>query len=165
MKHAFARQGSLHKKYQKIPLWFPVFCSSIKPQKMRWLSNVTFLSINCSLSSQKRVKWKMIFHNFLPLSQNYKWKCCAQRSLWKPYWYFKRIIQNIYIYIYMYTAVYSLVFQIERSYLEEDSTSIPQLQRGFNVFWKLFWNMCSLKWLKPRRSLVISFIPVIFWQL
>ena len=34
----------------------------------------------------------------------------------------------------MYTVVYSLVFQIERSYLEEDSTSIPQLQRGFNVF-------------------------------
>ena len=47
---------------------------------------------------------------------------------------------------------------------EEDSKSIPQLQRGFNVSSKLCLNLRFRKWFKPRRRLVTSFIPIIFWQ-
>ena len=41
-----------------------------------------------------------------------------------------------------------------------DSISWPQLHKGFNVCWKLSLNLCSLKWLKPSLSLVISLIPL-----
>ena len=39
---------------------------------------------------------------------------------------------------------------------EVDSISIPQLQRGLIRFWKLWLNLCSRRWLSPRRSRVIS---------
>ena len=39
-----------------------------------------------------------------------------------------------------------------------DSISWPQLHKGFNVSWKLCLNLCSLRWLKPSLSLVISLI-------
>ena len=38
-----------------------------------------------------------------------------------------------------------------------DSTSKLQEQRGFTESWKLCLNLCSLKWLNPRRSLVTNF--------
>ena len=41
-----------------------------------------------------------------------------------------------------------------------DSISWPQLHKGFNVSWKLCLNLCSLRWLKPSLSLVISLIPL-----
>ena len=41
-----------------------------------------------------------------------------------------------------------------------DSISWSQLHKGFNVSWKLCLNLCSLKWLKPSLSLVISLIPL-----
>ena len=41
-----------------------------------------------------------------------------------------------------------------------DSISWPQLHKGFNVSWKLCLNLCSLKWLRPSLSLVISLIPL-----
>ena len=37
-----------------------------------------------------------------------------------------------------------------------DSIPWPQLHKGFNDFWKLYLNMCFLKWLIPRRSRVTS---------
>ena len=40
-----------------------------------------------------------------------------------------------------------------------DSMSPPQIQMGFIVSLKPCLNVCSLKWLKPRRNLVNSFIP------
>ena len=58
-----------------------------------------------------------------------------------------------------------------------DSISCPQLHKGFKYSWysfffyiyiyikKLCLDLCSLKWLKPRRSSVISLIPLILWQL
>ena len=46
-----------------------------------------------------------------------------------------------------------------------DSTSFPQLHSGFNVSWKPYLNLCSLKWLKPSLSLVIRQIPLGLWQL
>ena len=46
-----------------------------------------------------------------------------------------------------------------------DSTSKPQLQDRFKESWKLCLNLCSRKWLKPSRSLVINLIPLGLWQL
>ena len=41
-----------------------------------------------------------------------------------------------------------------------DSISKPQLHNGFKESWKLCLNLCSRKWLKPSRSLVINLIPL-----
>ena len=46
-----------------------------------------------------------------------------------------------------------------------DSIPWPQLHRGFKDSWNLSLNLCSLKWLKPRRSRVISLIVLGLWQL
>ena len=46
-----------------------------------------------------------------------------------------------------------------------DSISKPQLQNGFKESCKLYLNLCSRKWLKPSRSLVINLIPLGLWQL
>ena len=46
-----------------------------------------------------------------------------------------------------------------------DSISKPQLQNGFKESWKVCLNLCSRKWLKPSRSLVINLIPLGLWQL
>ena len=40
------------------------------------------------------------------------------------------------------------------------SISWPQLHKEFIVSWKLYLNLCSLKWLRPSLSLVISLIPL-----
>ena len=40
-----------------------------------------------------------------------------------------------------------------------DSTKFPQLHKGFIPSSKLCRNLCSLRWLKPTRNLVKSFIP------
>ena len=42
--------------------------------------------------------------------------------------------------------------------------SWQQLHKGFIVSWKLCLNLCSLKWLRPSLSLVISLIPLGLWQ-
>ena len=41
----------------------------------------------------------------------------------------------------------------------------PQLHRGFKDSWKLCLMLYFLKWLKPRRSRVISLMPLGLWQL
>ena len=40
--------------------------------------------------------------------------------------------------------------------------SISKLQEdeGFWQSWKLWWNLCSLRWLKPKRKRVRSFNPI-----
>ena len=43
--------------------------------------------------------------------------------------------------------------------------SWPQQQIGFKQPRKLCLNSWSLRWLKPKLSLVISFIPIGLWQL
>ena len=43
--------------------------------------------------------------------------------------------------------------------------SIPQLQRRLMQFWKLWLNLCSRRWLSPRRSRVISLIPLWLYEL
>ena len=43
---------------------------------------------------------------------------------------------------------------------EVDSLSRPQSQIRFKQSWKLCLNLCSLKWLIPTLSLVISLIPL-----
>ena len=45
------------------------------------------------------------------------------------------------------------------------STSRPHEQKGFRVSWKLCLNLCSRKWLRPRRSLVMYFVFFQLWQL
>ena len=45
------------------------------------------------------------------------------------------------------------------------STSFPQLHSVFNVYWKPFLNLRSIKWLKPCLSLVIRQIRLGLWQL
>ena len=46
-----------------------------------------------------------------------------------------------------------------------DSVPWPHLHKGFKDSWTLCSSLCSLKWLKPRRSHVISSIPLRLWQL
>ena len=46
-----------------------------------------------------------------------------------------------------------------------DSIPWSQLHKGFKDSWNLSLNLCSLKWLKPRRSRVISLIALGLWQL
>ena len=41
----------------------------------------------------------------------------------------------------------------------------PQFHKGFKDSWKLCLNLCSLKWLRPRRSFLISSTPLGLWQL
>ena len=41
--------------------------------------------------------------------------------------------------------------------------SWPQLNKGCTVSWKPCLNLCSLKWLRPSLSLVISLIPLGLW--
>ena len=40
-----------------------------------------------------------------------------------------------------------------------------QLYKGLIVSWKLFLNLCSLKWLNPSLNLVINLSPLGLWQL
>ena len=50
-------------------------------------------------------------------------------------------------------------FWQRRKKWEVDSISRLQEHSGLIVSWKLCLNLCSLRWLKPIRSLVSSFIP------
>ena len=50
-------------------------------------------------------------------------------------------------------------FWQSRKKWEVDSISRLQEHSGLIVSWKLCLNLCSLRWLKPTRSLVSSFIP------
>ena len=47
-----------------------------------------------------------------------------------------------------------------RKKLDVDSISISKLHRGSLQFWKLWLNLCSRRWLSPRRSRVINLIPL-----
>ena len=42
--------------------------------------------------------------------------------------------------------------------------TVPQLQIGFNVSWKLWLNLPNPRWRKPSLSIVISFKPSVQWQ-
>ena len=50
-------------------------------------------------------------------------------------------------------------FWQRRKKWEVDYISRLQKHSGLIVSWKLCLNLCSLRWLKPTRSLVSSFIP------
>ena len=45
-----------------------------------------------------------------------------------------------------------------------DSTSTLHLHNGFSKSWKLCLNLCSRRWLRPRRSLVRNLIPCGLWH-
>ena len=45
-----------------------------------------------------------------------------------------------------------------------DSTSAPHLHNGFSESWKLYLNLYSRRWLRPRRSLVRNLIPCGLWH-
>ena len=47
---------------------------------------------------------------------------------------------------------------------EVDSTSPRHLHNGFSESWKLCLNLCSRRWLRPRRSLVRNLIPCRLWH-
>ena len=44
-----------------------------------------------------------------------------------------------------------------------DSISLPNSHKGFKVSWKQCLNLCSWRWLKPRRNLVNSLFPMGLW--
>ena len=46
-----------------------------------------------------------------------------------------------------------------------DSTSLTQLHIRLIESWKLCLSLCSHKWLRPSRILVIYLIPIGLWQL
>ena len=68
---------------------------------------------------------------------------------------------NICVKITMYSAKESASFINKEGTLEEkvSNRSWPQLNKWFIVSWKLCLNLCSLKWLRPSLSLLISLIP------
>ena len=45
-----------------------------------------------------------------------------------------------------------------------DSTLALHLHNGFSESWKLCLNLCSRRWLRPRRSLVRNLIPYGLWH-
>ena len=45
-----------------------------------------------------------------------------------------------------------------------DSTSARHLHNRFSEFWKLCLNLCSRRWLRPRRSFVRNLIPCGLWH-
>ena len=45
-----------------------------------------------------------------------------------------------------------------------DPTSLPQLNIGFSVSWKLYLNLCSRRLLSPSRIRVMYLIPIELWQ-
>ena len=44
-----------------------------------------------------------------------------------------------------------------------DSISLLHLHKGFKVSWKQWLNLCSWRWLRPRRNHVKSLIPRGLW--
>ena len=44
-----------------------------------------------------------------------------------------------------------------------DSISLPHSHKGFKVSWKQCLNLCSWRWLRPRRNLVKSLISRGLW--
>ena len=44
-----------------------------------------------------------------------------------------------------------------------DSIYLPHSHKGFKVSWKQCLNLCSWRWLRPRRNLVKSLIPRGLW--
>ena len=59
----------------------------------------------------------------------------------------------------MMLVIWVIKFWQRRKKWEVDSISRLQEHSGLIVSWKLCLNLCSLRWLKPTRSLVSSFIP------
>ena len=44
-----------------------------------------------------------------------------------------------------------------------DSISLPHSHKGFKVSWKQCLNLCSWRWLRPRRNLAKRLIPKGLW--
>ena len=59
----------------------------------------------------------------------------------------------------MVLVIWVIKFWQRRKKWEVDSISRLQEHSELIVSWKLCLNSCSLRWLKPTRSLVNSFIP------
>ena len=44
-----------------------------------------------------------------------------------------------------------------------DAISLPHSHKGLKVFWTQCLNLCSWRWLRPRRNLVMNVIPRGLW--
>ena len=44
-----------------------------------------------------------------------------------------------------------------------DAISLPHSHKGLKVFWTQCLNLCSWRWLRPRRNLVMNMIPRGLW--
>ena len=44
-----------------------------------------------------------------------------------------------------------------------DAISLPHSHKGLKVFWTQCLNLCSWRWLRPRRNLVMNVIPRWLW--
>ena len=72
-------------------------------------------------------------------------------------------LQSILLKVMMWVYL-SLVNNAEKKWVV-DSIPWQQLDKGAKNSWKLCLNLCSLKWVKPKRSHVISLIVLELWQL
>ena len=72
-------------------------------------------------------------------------------------------LQSILLKVMMWVYL-SLVNNAEKKWVV-DSIPWQQLDKGVKNSWKLYLNLCSLKWVKPKRSHVISLIVLELWQL
>ena len=61
--------------------------------------------------------------------------------------------------LFMILVIWVIKFWQRRKKWEVDTISRLQEHSGLIASWKLCLNLCSLRWLKPTRSLVSSFIP------
>ena len=72
-------------------------------------------------------------------------------------------LQSILLKVMMWVYL-SLVNNAEKKWVV-DSIPWQQLDKGVKNSWKICLNLCSLKWVKPKRSHVISLIVLELWQL
>ena len=63
----------------------------------------------------------------------------------------------------VYLGMGKLIHCWERKKYIGDSTSLPHLHKWFKVSWKQCLNLCSWRWLRPRRNLIKSLIPRGLW--
>ena len=130
------------------------------------------MTSNASNYNIYRMYWfKILFEKFLFSLKKRLMKSFSKKNI------FNSCIENICISIRRLLSMFTRVLRrIRLSIIYEgqwrrkcavDSISKPQLHNGFKESWKLCLNsrMCSRKWLKRSRSLVINLTPLGLWQL
>ena len=138
---------------------------------VRWYNEATLKSkqrkqiccflhhINCP--SKRLLEWmKLIEANIILLFVLQSYLSSPYRSNFvRDFSSSVRIHESILMSSFMRHLRRSVKFWQRRKKWVVDSDSKLQGHNGFIVPWKLWLNLCSLRWLKPKRNLVRSLIP------